>query len=109
MKIFFFLYGRSEAESKEKHGFGTQPELTISAPYVCSLSRLQHFTRATLCQCRLYPPVRDLAFDGLWRPRIFFKLRTMGVASLLGSLHSCSTGMIIYSSFPDSSSLHIFN
>jgi hypothetical protein len=52
------------------------PELTITSPYICPLqSRPNTFTMGlgnpmpestlTLCQSRLYPPVRDLGF-GLW-------------------------------------------
>jgi hypothetical protein len=64
MKIFIFLYGLSDAESKEKHGdWDPMPELTITSPYVTSTqSTPTHLPQATLCQCRLYPPVRDLRF-----------------------------------------------
>ncbi len=58
-----------EAESKEKHGlWDPMPELTITSRYVHSRVDSNTFfmgnpmpgSTLTLCQSRLYPPVRDL-------------------------------------------------
>ena len=60
-----------EAESKEKHGvWDPMPELTIISPYVNSRIDSNTFTMGnpmpesalTLCQSRLYHPVRDFGF-----------------------------------------------
>ncbi len=60
---------KPEAESKEKHGAGDDYNRTL-----CPLqSRLQHIYHGqpqarptlTLCQSRLYPPIRDFVFR-LW-------------------------------------------
>jgi hypothetical protein len=65
----------SESEYKEKHGvWGPMPELTITSFDAHSRVDSNTFTMGnpmpesilTLCQSRLYPPVRDLGF-GLWR------------------------------------------
>ncbi len=62
----------SEAESKEKHGvWDPMPEMTITSPYVQSRVDSKTFTignpmpksTLTLCQSRLYPPVRDFRFS----------------------------------------------
>ncbi len=69
----FLVFGlRTEAESKEKHGvWDPMPELTIASPYVHSRVDSNTFTLGnpmpestlTLCQIRLYPPVRDFGFS----------------------------------------------
>jgi len=41
------------------------PELTITSPYVPFRVDSAHLTWATLCQSRLYPPVRNFGF-GQW-------------------------------------------
>ncbi len=64
----------SEAKSKEKHVvWGPMPVLTITSPYVHSRVDSNIFTMGnpmseptlTLCQRRLYSPVRDFGFS-LW-------------------------------------------
>jgi hypothetical protein len=61
----------SEAESKENHWvWDPMPELTITSPYVYFRVDFNLFTMGnpmsestlTLCQSRLYPPVRDYGF-----------------------------------------------
>jgi hypothetical protein len=78
-RLFHDHYGtfydqRSEAESKEKHGAcDPMPELTITSLYIQSSVDSNTFTKGnpmpestlTLCQSRLYPPVRDFEI-GLW-------------------------------------------
>jgi hypothetical protein len=55
---------RAETESKEKHGVWVPvPQLTITSLYVHSKVNYNTFIPwATLCQSRLYPPVRDFGF-----------------------------------------------
>jgi hypothetical protein len=76
----------TEAESKETHGvWDPMPELTITSPYVHSSIDSNTFTKGnpmpastlTLCQTRLYPPVRDFGF-GLWT------VNSIGHISLVG-------------------------
>ncbi len=67
----------AEAESKEKHGvLDPMPEFTIASPYIHSRVNSNTFTMGnpdnpmpestlTLCQGRLYPPVREFGF-ALW-------------------------------------------
>ncbi len=51
------------AESKEKHGvWDPMPELTITSLYAAPESTPTHLPWETLCQSRLYPPVRDFGF-----------------------------------------------
>ncbi len=61
----------TEAASKEKHGvWDPMPELTINSPFFHSRVDSNTFTMGTpmpesavtLCQSRLYPPVRDFGF-----------------------------------------------
>ncbi len=57
----------SEAISKEKHGvWDPMPELTITSPFVDSttftMGNPMQESTWTLCQSRLYPPVRDWGF-----------------------------------------------
>jgi hypothetical protein len=68
MESTIFPRGKPEAESIEKHGvWDPIPELTITSPYVHSRVDSITFTMGnpmpestlTLCQRRLYPPVRD--------------------------------------------------
>ncbi len=59
-----------EAEFKEKHGvWDPIPELTITFPYVdsstCTMGNPMPESTLTLCQSRLYLPVRDFGFR-LW-------------------------------------------
>ncbi len=62
--------GNTEAESKEKHGvWDPMPELT--SPYIHSRDDSNTLTMGnpmpestlTLCQSRLYPPVREFGFS----------------------------------------------
>jgi hypothetical protein len=61
----------AKAESKEKHGvWDPMQELTITSPFVHSTVDSHTFSMGnpmpestlTLCQSRLYPPVRDFGF-----------------------------------------------
>jgi hypothetical protein len=64
------LNAKTESEFKEKHGiWDPVPELTITSPYdhsnTFSMSNSMPESTLTLCQGRLYPPVRDFGFS-LW-------------------------------------------
>jgi hypothetical protein len=57
----------TEAETKEKHGvWDPMPEFTITSPLVdyntFTMNNPMPESTLTLCQSRLYPPVRDLRF-----------------------------------------------
>jgi hypothetical protein len=57
----------TEAETKERHGvWDTMPEFTITSPFVdyntFTMGNPMPESALTLCQSRLYPPVRDLGF-----------------------------------------------
>ncbi len=76
----------TEVESKENHGvWDPMPELTItsrSSPYIhfsvdsntCTMGNPKPESTLTLCQSRLYPPVRDFGFGLCYRTWVVFEI-----------------------------------